>query len=87
MTVSATVSGFVSFLDNDGRIALAGALYDAATQHFAWMDEYRSFEPGTAELVETRDAAIAYHRAQWQDLGDAAAYVSRLVIFEPVTPQ
>jgi hypothetical protein len=83
-TTSATVSGFVSFLDNDGRIALAGALYDAATQHFTWMEEYRGFEPETAETAETRDQAIAYHRAQWQDLGDAAEYVSRLVVFEPV---
>lgn len=81
---SAAVSRFVSFLDNDGRVALAGALYDAATQHFTWMEQYRGFEAPTAETVETRDEAIAYHRAHWQDLGDAAAYVSRLIVFEPV---
>lgn len=81
---STAVSRFVSFLDNDGRIALAGALHDAATQHFVWMDEYRAHVAETAETAETRDEAIEYHRAHWRDLGDAAEYVSRLVIFERV---
>jgi hypothetical protein len=83
---SSAVSRFVSFLDNDGRVALASALYDSATQHFTWMSEYQAHEPATAEVAETCQQAIEYHRAHWRDLGDAADYVSRLVIFEPITP-
>lgn len=73
---STAVSQFVSFLDNDGRVALAGALYDASSQHWTWMEEYRRADGDHTEAIE-------YHRKHWRDLGDAAEYVSKLVVFTP----
>jgi len=69
--MTTATAAFVGFLDNDGRIALSGALYDASSQEWQWMQDYRS-DP----------EAYEYHRKRWDDLGRAAEYVSRLIVFE-----
>lgn len=68
MELLAALQATVTFMDDDARATLSGALYDAGSQEWDWMQEHRN-----------DGEAYAYHRERWGALRDAAAYVAALV--------
>jgi len=71
--LTSALSPLVSHLDNDGRLALLGAVRDAASEHFDWMERYPYGNEGRQ-----------YHRDHWRELDDTARWLEPLVKYETV---
>ena len=71
--LTAALNAIVTHLDNEGRMALLGAVRDAASEHFDWAERY----PYGAE-------GRAYHRDHWRELDDTARWLEPLVKYETV---